>query len=310
MANPRIFLSSTYYDLKHIREDLKKFITELGYEPVMHEKGDIPYGKDKKLEEYCYEEIKTCDILINIVGGNFGSTSKKDPYSVSQMELKKAHELNKQIYIFVKKNVHVEYRSYLNNRNKDFNPNYVDDVRIYEFLEEVYNYPTNNTIQEFDSVKDITQYLREQWAGLFQRFLQEKSQREYYNISKKLENTAEVLSELITYTTKERDETIKKLLVHAHPIFNEISSKTDIPIKIYFTNNEELDDLLTAFDYISEPFSEEDELVYVNDDITLTITKEIFDENGDLKPVEHGKWNEDFVEVEYKEDDDEFDVPF
>ena len=37
MAVPRVFVSSTCYDLKYIRENLKYFIRSLGYEPVLSE---------------------------------------------------------------------------------------------------------------------------------------------------------------------------------------------------------------------------------------------------------------------------------
>ena len=39
MARPRVFVSSPYYDLKHIRSSLDSFIDRLGYEPVLSEKG-------------------------------------------------------------------------------------------------------------------------------------------------------------------------------------------------------------------------------------------------------------------------------
>jgi hypothetical protein len=51
MAKPKVFLSSTYYDLKHVRADIERFIKEQGYESILNEQGDIPYGKDSKLEE-------------------------------------------------------------------------------------------------------------------------------------------------------------------------------------------------------------------------------------------------------------------
>ena len=47
MARPRIFISSTFYDLKQIRAELDMFIESLGYEPIRNEEGDIPYGKDE-----------------------------------------------------------------------------------------------------------------------------------------------------------------------------------------------------------------------------------------------------------------------
>ena len=43
MAKPRVFISSTFYDLRQIRVELDKFIEGLGYEPVRNEEGDIPF---------------------------------------------------------------------------------------------------------------------------------------------------------------------------------------------------------------------------------------------------------------------------
>ena len=88
MAKPRIFISSTFYDLRQIRSDIDLFIEGLGYEPIRNEEGDIPYGKEDALEEYCYKEIKSVDILISIIGGRFGSESKRENSSISQTELR------------------------------------------------------------------------------------------------------------------------------------------------------------------------------------------------------------------------------
>jgi hypothetical protein len=99
MAKPRVFISSTFYDLRQIRIDLDRFIKEMGYEGVLNEFGDIPYGKDDKLEEYCYKEISNIDILVSIIGGRYGSESNNNYNSISQVELRTALELNKQVYI-------------------------------------------------------------------------------------------------------------------------------------------------------------------------------------------------------------------
>lgn len=37
MARPRVFISSTFYDLKQIRADLDNFIRSLGYDVVRNE---------------------------------------------------------------------------------------------------------------------------------------------------------------------------------------------------------------------------------------------------------------------------------
>ena len=75
MAKPRVFVSSTYYDFKQVREDLKRFTTSLGYEAVLHEAGDIAYGKDSSPEGFIPREIQMCDILICVIGGRYGTES-------------------------------------------------------------------------------------------------------------------------------------------------------------------------------------------------------------------------------------------
>lgn len=172
MAKPRIFISSTFYDLRQIRVELDKFIESLGYEPVRNEEGDIPYGKDEELQEYCYKEIENIDILVSIIGGRFGSKANGEErgagYSISQKELKTAIQSNKQVFIFIDKKVATEYETYVLNKNLSaVNYKYVDNPSIYKFIEEVKNLHNNNNIKDFETADDIIRYLREQLAGLF-----------------------------------------------------------------------------------------------------------------------------------------------
>lgn len=46
---PRIFVSSTFYDLQYIREDLSNFIKAHDFDPIMFEDGDIGYTPGKPL---------------------------------------------------------------------------------------------------------------------------------------------------------------------------------------------------------------------------------------------------------------------
>ena len=116
MARPRVFISSTFYDLKQVRSDLERFVREIGYDPVLHERGSISYGSREKLEDYCYREIKQVDILVSIIGGRFGSPSTHPPYSISQQELRTAYDLGIQVFIFVETAVMGEYQTFLKNK--------------------------------------------------------------------------------------------------------------------------------------------------------------------------------------------------
>lgn len=313
MARPRVFISSTFYDLRYVRSDLERFIRELGYDPVLSERGHVAYGRTEALEQDCYREITNCDILINIVGPRFGSEASTSTYSVSQVELKTAHELNKQVYVFVERAVHVEYNTWLLNRNSgNFTPRYVDDIRIYAFIKEVYDLKLNNNIAEFNSMAELIAYLREQWAGLFHRYLQENSRREDYKISKNLKSTSETLAEIIKYTTRERDATIRSIMVHGHPVFAQLREAADIPIRVQFLNRTELTQLLAVFDYFPIDDAYTDFYTYVqrslNGETKLEIDHEIFDGSENIRPVASEDWNKNFVTATRTESND--DVPF
>ena len=321
MAKPRVFISSTFYDLRHVRADIERFIKEVGYDPVLNEQGNIPYGKEDKLEEYCYKEIANTDILVSIIGGRFGSESgKNDKHSVSQIELKTAFDLNKQVYIFIEKSVYNEYHFYLKNKEiKNISFNYADNIKIHEFIEFVESLPNNNTIHGFETSNDITQFLKLQWAGLFQRFLQEQTRVKELNVIKGIENTAKTLNQLVTFLTEEKrgkDNTINEILLSNHPAMEEIKELLKIPYRVFFTNKDEFVELLTARGFNRDddqnPFNEYDVYTSIKKTkkSTLSFSHEIFHSDGKLKVYTKEEWSPEFIKFEIEEVDEYEDLPF
>lgn len=299
MAKPRAFISSTYFDLRVIRADLERFINEIGYEPVLFERGHVPYGKQEALEEYCYREINTCDILIAVIGGKHGSQSKDQKHSITQKELITAIELGKQIYVFIERSVHSEYRTYLNNKDvKGFKPTSVDNIKVFEFVESMYSLPAGNPIEPFDISEDIIRYLREQWAGLFQRLLQESSRQKEINIIENLKTTASTLNQLVTFLTEERskgDQAINDILLSSHPAFVAIKNAAKIPYRVVFYNFEELQALLTARNFTFDDASENYEWDNKNMKLGIRVSKDIFDDSSRLKVITPEQWHEEAV---------------
>ncbi|MBK7359192.1 MAG: DUF4062 domain-containing protein [Saprospiraceae bacterium] len=322
MAKPRIFISSTFYDLRQVRSDLDTFIENLGYDPVRNEEGDIPYGKDEALEEYCYKEIKAVDILVSIVGGRFGSESKRNNSSISQLELKTALKENKQVYIFIEKNVLSEYETYLINKdNAAMKYRYVDDTRIYQFIEEVKNLNANNNIKGFESASDISKYLKEQFAGLFQRFLEEQTRIKEVSLIRNLEKTAQTLNKLVNFLSDEnkgQTEEINKILMINHPLTETLRTKLDIPYNFYIEGFHDMKKLLDA-----RGFKEIEADLFDNDDFVsewvktanrkkhiLKISDGLFDEDKKLKFIKRTDWNEEFVQLKETEEPQDDDLPF
>lgn len=258
MAKPRIFISSTYYDLRNIRSDLERYIKERNYDPILNEKGHIPYSNLSRLEDYCYKEIDNCDILISIIGGRFGSSAfESGGYSISQKELKVALEKGKQVYIFIEKAVLHEYKTYEHNKdNVDIiglmKFSAVNDIGIYKFLDEVFSLPINNQYTGFETSNDIISYLQEQWASLFQSLLNDVAKQKDFKLIEELKDTAKTLKQLVTYLTNEKEkgsEAIREILFSNHPIFTAVKKSLNTNIRVYFTNSEELRNLFTAFGY-------------------------------------------------------------
>lgn len=323
MAKPRVFISSTFYDLRQVRADLDFFIEQMGYEPVRNEEGDIPYGKDEALEEYCYKEIKNIDILVCIIGGRFGSESKQNSKSsVTQMELKAALSEGKQVYSFIDANVLSEYETYLINKESETKYRYVDDQRVYEFIEEMKSLNSNNIIKGFETASDIIKFLREQMAGLFQRFLEEQTRVKEVSLIKGLEKTANTLNKLVNYLSdenKDQTEEINKILMINHPLVEELKSKLDVPYNFYFEGVEDVKQLVNArgYSFFGEdlPFGDPDpyyewEKTANRKTYILRISKEVFEEDDRLKFIRKTDWKDDYVSLTMEEKEEDDDLPF
>lgn len=198
MAIPRVFISSTYYDLKHVRNDICDFIKNLGYTPVMHDKGGVAYTQVDTLENSCYSELATCDIVICIIGNHFGTQSANSDFSITMEELRAAIKNKKKIYIFIAKDVFIENRTYIQNKGLgDFKPAYADDIKIHQFIEELQETVKNNPIESFETTTDIINSLRNQFAGLFQNLLSRDASLTEAKTAYDLQETTENFKELL-----------------------------------------------------------------------------------------------------------------
>lgn len=321
MAKPRIFISSTYYDLRNIRSDLERYIKERNYDPILNEKGHIPYSNLSRLEDYCYKEIDNCDILISIIGGRFGSTAHESGgYSISQKELKVALEKGKQVYIFIEKAVLHEYKTYEHNKDdeeiiKKMRFSAVNDIGIYKFLDEVFALPINNQYTGFETSNDIIQYLQEQWARLFQSLLSDVVKQKDIKLIEELKDTAKTLKQLVTYLANEKEkgsEAITEILFSNHPVFMAVKKAINTDIRIYFTNWDELNTLFNAFRFESNIYVDDESFDFWTnkDGKTISVSKQIFTDEQKLKPFDVSNWDKTFVQIIQKHHDLDDDLPY
>lgn len=180
---PRIFISSTFYDLKYIREDLANFVRSYGYEPILFEDGDIGYTPGRTLDSSCYESMRNSDMVILIIGGEYGSTAsgeKKDEFmeymSVTRNEFRTAIESGIPVFVMIDKKVMVEYGVYEANYNSIEKENSMvifpttKDINVFRFIKEIKGIVTL-PIQEFERSSNIKDFISKQWADMFKNYL-------------------------------------------------------------------------------------------------------------------------------------------
>jgi len=177
-------VSSTYYDLKHIRKNIETFIEEMGYEAVLFESGDIPYKHNEPMDSSCFQEIENAHMQVLILGGRYGDPTtqdkskriRNDAYekynSITKEEFNQAKRRKIPVFIFVEKNVLAEYETYKKNRGNDsITYAHVDNISIFELIEEIITSDPGAYIKAFENSEDIIQWLKDQWAGLFADYL-------------------------------------------------------------------------------------------------------------------------------------------
>lgn len=204
MAVPRVFVSSTCYDLKYIRENLKYFINNLGYESILSEEGDVFYNPNQHTHNACISEIQTCQLFVLIIGGRYGGKYLKEEKSITNKEYEEAINLKIPVFTLIEKNVWNEHLVYQKNKDnadlgKIIYPS-VDDIKIFSFIDEVRKNIINNAIYPFGDFRDIESYLKKQWAGMVYNFLSNSIEtKKVSDLFEKIHNA----TEKIEYYTKQ-----------------------------------------------------------------------------------------------------------
>ncbi len=193
LRTPTVFISSTCYDLGHIRKDLKNFIEDdLGYDVMISEDSSFPIDPTKGTLDNCLNVVeKRADILILIIGSRYGSLTDSGK-SITNLEYIKAKESGIPIYAFVNKSILDMLPVWKDNPNANFQ-SVVDNPRLFEFVSDLYN-RENIWVNKFENVSDIICTLRKQLAYLF-----------YYNLKKE--------QIILDSKTNGIDELEKKLII-------------------------------------------------------------------------------------------------
>ena len=253
------------------------------------------------VELIIYDAVKYQKTLAN------QATSMSVPIAVQE---------NKQVYIFIEKNVLAEFETFLLNKDAKIKYKHVDDVRIYNFIEEIKALPNNNNIKGFETNSDIIGYLKEQFAGLFQRFLQNQSRIKEISLINKLDSTSKTLNQLVTFLSqenKESTEEVNRILMINHPIVEEIKEYLEIEYLFYIQELLDVENLLKARGFNGINADENYwnfEYKRRNKKQRISISRDIFDDDFKLKLFKKSEWKKSYVKFNEIDEEEHDDLPF
>lgn len=205
MAIPRVFVSSTCYDLKYIRGNVKYFIKTLGFEPVLSEEGAVFFNPGQNTQDACLAEVPSCQIFVLIIGGRFGEKHRTQDVSVTNAEYRTAVKSKIPIFTLIEQAVHNEYYVYLKNKDSKIKYPSVDSTKIFAFIDEVRTSTVNNAIAPFKDFSDIESYLKQQWSAMMFYFLTEK------NEEKRVRDTLSILTSMNERITMLSEQILKSV---------------------------------------------------------------------------------------------------
>lgn len=163
---PVVFVSSTCYDLKQVREDLKDYFEDnYGFQTMLSEFDSFPINPCKGTFENCIENVdKAADIFVLIIGTRYGYITQSGK-SITNLEYLHAKEKGIPIYVFVDKQLYDNMIIWRSNKDANFT-GVVDNPKIFEFVSGIYD-ESKQWIYTYDSVRDIKMALKQQLSLIF-----------------------------------------------------------------------------------------------------------------------------------------------
>lgn len=163
MAKPRVFISSTCYDLNDIRSELTDYLEKYNFEVLNSQLKN--FGVAPKIHSHtaCLEQVHNADFLIVIIGKRRGGTYVGSEKSITNEEYSLAIKRGIPIIICVDKQVDDTLRLYKKNTTADFS-SIVDDTRIFHFVEYIKSSSSDNWVFQFNNINDIKDTLKSQFS--------------------------------------------------------------------------------------------------------------------------------------------------
>jgi hypothetical protein len=218
-----IFVSSTDYNLKDLRAELARYLTELGYRPVLSSSEGF-HDNSPELEpwESCLQVLNTCFVMILVIDGRYGSPLEWRNFervfgsrkiSPTHAEYIFSHKTNKRMLVFIREEVLTHYQTY-GTALKNFETEEVAKEALEKILPRGIDYETLKFINEVKTARPIP------WIRAFKDVteikgeVQKKMLNELAELfmlkEKKLETIIKVFNQTMAELSPEKQEEILK----------------------------------------------------------------------------------------------------
>jgi hypothetical protein len=163
MAKPRTFVSSTCLDLRDARSVVEKHLIELGHEPLLSDTLTFGVTPKKHSHHACLDQVDNADYFILIVGGRRGGTYIGSERSITNEEYRRAMKRGIPVMTFVSEGLETASRIYRKTPKADLSE-FVDDVRVFDFIDLIRGESEDNWIRTYKTVEDIKRAITAQLA--------------------------------------------------------------------------------------------------------------------------------------------------
>ena len=163
MTKPRIFISSTCYDLTDARARLTEFLESFGFEVLNSQLKTFGVTPGRHTSQVCLDQVDLADYFILIIGSRSGTLAPDSEKTITNIEYDRARERGLVILPFVKQDVLTARRLFQTNPKADFST-FVESTSIFHFIDQIASAKSDNWLHGFDSVEDIREGLRSQFS--------------------------------------------------------------------------------------------------------------------------------------------------
>jgi hypothetical protein len=257
-----IFISSTDYNLIDLRAELAKYLTDLGYKPILSSSEGF-HDNSPLLEpwESCLQVLQSAFVMVLVIDSKYGEKFEWKNFepifggrkvSPTHAEFLFAHKTKMRMLIFIRKELMTYYQVYRNtikslNGDKDIAKEHLSKslpkhiaFETLEFIEEVKTARPILWVKSFENVTDIKKEIQK-------KMLNELAELFLFR-NKHLETVVRAFSTILDDLPEDkRKETLEKIGA-TKELINEVESQT----KVILDLKKEKDKILANYNEKSE----------------------------------------------------------